>query len=130
MISFDTNILFRVFLDDDILQAEQARALLKHATHSEKAYISSYVVIELVWVLKSNKFPKQKIIEVLHILLTSANLVIGNVDLIVDAISLFEKGSADFSDYIILLDSDRNGAKKLETFDGNLREAAYSFYGN
>ena len=30
MISIDTNILARVFLDDDILQAEQARLLFKN----------------------------------------------------------------------------------------------------
>ncbi|MEK7654917.1 MAG: hypothetical protein AAB323_01495 [Pseudomonadota bacterium] len=80
--------------------------------------------------MKSNKFPKQKIVETLHILLTSAHIVIGAADVISDALSLFENGLADFSDYMILLDGNGKGARKLETFDTNCKEAARLFYGN
>lgn len=130
MISFDTNVLVRVFMDDDIAQAEQARTLFRQQINSDGIYISSYVVMEFMWVLKSNKFSKQQMTNVLRILLSSANVTIGQTDLVTEALSLFEKGQADFSDYLIMLDSQKEQAKGLQTFDINLKNAARSFFSN
>ena len=56
MISVDTNILARVISEDDEKQSKISKKfLLEHAQKGD-LYISSYVVLELAWLLKSKAF--------------------------------------------------------------------------
>jgi predicted nucleic-acid-binding protein len=117
MINIDTNIIVRVFLADDKEQYEEAKKIFNQ---NNKFYISSYVLLEFVWVLKSKKYTRQEIYSFLSEIIEINNLVIGQKDLIVKSLARYKKGNADFSDYMIYEDGFINDAKTLKTFDKKL----------
>lgn len=117
MINIDTNILIRVFLQDNLDQAEKSQNLLKSTAHGVKIFISSYALLEFVWVLKIKKVPRIKIYEALMIICDTPGITVANKDIIITASEKFFKGEADFGDYMILTDGERNGAKNFKTFN-------------
>lgn len=119
MINIDTNIIIRVFLADDKEQYEEAKKIFNQ---NNKFYISSYVLLEFVWVLKTKKYTRLEIYNYLNVLIELNNIVIGQKDLIVKSLDRYKKGKADFSDYMIYEDGLYNNAKELKTFDKKLIE--------
>ena len=59
VINVDTNILVRVFLQDNVEQAKLAQDILIKAAQAEKLFISSYSILEFAWVLKAKKFTRE-----------------------------------------------------------------------
>ena len=119
MINIDTNILVRVFLADDKEQYEEAKKIFNQ---NNKFYISSYVLLEFVWVLKTKKYTRLEIYNCLNELIELNNIVIGQKDLIINSLNRYKNGKADFSDYMIFEDGLYNDAKELKTFDKKLFE--------
>jgi predicted nucleic-acid-binding protein len=117
MISVDTNVLVRAVLEDDPIQAAQAKALMKKATESKSLFVSSYALLEMVWVLKVNGHARQKIAEALFALLDAPGVTVGQSDIVLSAIEKYSKGKADFGDYLILAESESFGAHRLASFD-------------
>lgn len=117
MISIDTNILVRVFLEDDPAQAKMARKIMEEASRDSKLFISSYVIQEFIWVLKIKKFDRKDIYEAIITLTDSPGVIIGQRDVVLSAAEKFYKGKADFADYMILAESEKYGSKILKTFD-------------
>ena len=117
MINIDTNIIVRVFLADDKEQYEEAKRIFNQ---NNKFYISSYVLLEFVWVLKAKKYTRKEIYNCLNEIIEINNLVIGQKDLIVRSLDRYKKGKADFSDYMIVEDGFINDAKTLKSFDKKL----------
>ncbi|MGZ5007097.1 MAG: PIN domain-containing protein [Methylobacter sp.] len=57
MIAVDTNILVRYVVNDDLVQAQQAKALLKSAS---AVFIAKTTLLECEWVLRSAyKLPRK-----------------------------------------------------------------------
>ena len=117
MINADTNILVRAFLEDDPKQTMAAQALLEKYANRKKLFISSYALLEMVWVLKVKKYSRAEICEALLDLLDSPGIIIGQRSVVTTAIDEFVKGKADFSDYMIMAEGNANGCHKLATFD-------------
>lgn len=124
MIGIDTNVLVRYLTCDDPEQAEKAEALFQtHCTSEEPGFVPHIVLCELVWVLKrSYKFPKSKIVEALWYLLNTLELRIEAAPLVRQALQEFEKGKADFSDYLIGAICRENGCRFVATFDQKLKD--------
>ncbi len=119
MISVDTNVLVRVFVDDDSdhNQVEQARRKVR--AH-RSIHVGRIVLVETVWVLKSLfDFPKEQIIEVLEHLLNNQAFVIENPGAFEQALNLYRDTGVEFSDAMIWVDSRRQGCPLL-TFDRKL----------
>ena len=78
---------------------------------------------ELVWVLKSqaDRFSKDKIINILEMMLQSTVFELENSSVLYEAIELTKQGSADFSDYLIGVIARRTGCVETVTFDRKLR---------
>jgi predicted nucleic-acid-binding protein len=117
MISIDTNILIRVFLDDDKEQSSKARTLILEATENNNLFISSYALLEFVWVLKTKKFTRKEIYDALITLIDVAGVRIGEREVVIAATEKYIKGNADFGDYMIISEGEKNGARYLKTFD-------------
>lgn len=117
MISVDTNILVRAYLEDDLSQARLAQNLLKQTVKVENLFISSYTILEFVWVLKIKKFSRLQIHHAVVTLIDSFGVIVGQRQVVQAAIEKYAKGKADFGDYMILSEGETYGCNLLKTFD-------------
>ena len=117
MIGIDTNILVRAFLEDDVIEAKSAKKIMESASKESKLFISSYAILEFVWVLKVKKISRQDIYEAIITLIDSPGVIIGQREVVLSAIEKFYKGKADFGDYMILSEGEKNSSRVLKTFD-------------
>jgi predicted nucleic-acid-binding protein len=116
MIGSDTNVIVRAVLDDHPDESKLARRFLKKA-EDKKLFISSYAILEMVWVLKVKKRTRAEIYESILDLLDSPGIVIGQREVIVSALERYINGKADFGDYLILAEGELYDAPKLASFD-------------
>jgi predicted nucleic-acid-binding protein len=117
MLGVDTNILVRAVLDDNEIESAQARKLLKKAAEKKQLFISSYALLEMVWVLKVKKRTRSEIYESILDLLDSAGVIMSQREIVISALELYMKGKADFGDYLILAESLHHNAKPVASFD-------------
>ncbi len=111
MIALDTNILVRLLLNDDAAQCKQARELL---SRSEIYTAPTTVMLELVWVLESEDFSRDEILQGLRTLLGLPNFKPKSLDALCYAIKWYESGM-DFGDALHLALS--AGDEAFVTFD-------------
>jgi predicted nucleic-acid-binding protein len=117
MIGTDTNILVRAYLEDDKKQAEEAKEFLLKTTKEKSLFISSYAILEFAWVLKTKNYSRKEIYEAVIMLMDSIGVIIGQGDVVLTALEKYIKGKADFGDYMILAEGEKNKIYKLKTFD-------------
>ncbi|WP_040257679.1 PIN domain-containing protein [Rickettsia hoogstraalii] len=128
MIGIDTNILTRTFLEDDEIQSKAAQNFLKNnAKH--KVFISSYAILEFVWILKVKKFTRQEIYEAVMNLIDNSGFVVGNQEVIISATEKYIKGKAGFADYMIIAEGEVNSINSFISFDREIiREVKNASY--
>lgn len=128
MIGIDTNILTRTFLEDDEIQSKAAQNFLKNnAKH--KTFISSYAILEFVWILKVKKFSRLEIYEAVINLIDNSGFVIGNQEIIISAAEKYIKGKAGFADYMIIAEGEVNSVNSFISFDKEIvREVKNAYY--
>lgn len=117
MIGVDTNILVRAVLDDHPKEAALAKTLLSKLAKKKKLFISSYALLEMIWVLKVKNRTRQEIAEAVLDLIDSPGILIGNREVITVALELYMKGKADFGDYLILAEGQHYDTPNLASFD-------------
>ena len=119
MIGLDTNILVRYIVCDDKAQTKLATHLIEEkCTREEPGFISLLVLIELVWVLsRGYGYPKTTVVAVLTKLLSSAELLVEETELVWTALMGFTSGSADFPDHLIGLTNRSRGCSTAYTLD-------------
>jgi predicted nucleic-acid-binding protein len=83
----------------------------------KKLFISSYALLEMIWVLKVKNRSRQEIHEAVIDLLDSPGIIMGNREIVITAIERYIKGKADFGDYLILSEGEFNDAQNLASFD-------------
>ncbi|NOU00449.1 MAG: type II toxin-antitoxin system VapC family toxin [Gallionella sp.] len=94
MIALDTNILVRLLLKDDVAQFKQAHELL---SRSEIYTAPITVMLELVWVLETEDFSRDQILQSLRTLLGLPNFKPKSFEAVCQAIKWYEAGM-DFGD--------------------------------
>lgn len=127
MISADTNILARAFLEDDPVQSKEAQEFLEKAAKAGELFISSYAILEFVWVLKVKKFSREDIYSAVITLCDSTGITIGSRQVVLLALEKYKIGKADFGDYMIIAEGEDNKTLKIKTFDIILREELKTF---
>jgi len=123
MIGLDTNVIIRYLTQDDPRQAKKASSLIENKLNvKEPGFITLIVLVELVWVLEScYSQGKEEILNVLQGLLTTRQLVVEKADIAYLAMKHYTSATADFSDALIMVISEREGCSKVMTFDKNAR---------
>src|SRR5260363_23029 len=100
MIGVDTNVLVRAVFEDHPKESTLAQQFLKQTAKDKKLFVSSYAVLEMVWVLKVKQRSRQEIYEV-----------------VLSALEKYIKGKADFGDYLILSEGEHYQVPRLVSFD-------------
>jgi predicted nucleic-acid-binding protein len=124
MIGIDTNILLRLWLDDDPAQNRRIDTLL--ATHGGtpgSLLVTDVVLVEAVWTLKS-AFAQDRQAQSLAVrsLLEETAFAFENREAVAAALGLFEAGSCGFADCLVVAKHARQGCEFTATFDRGLRK--------
>jgi predicted nucleic-acid-binding protein len=120
MIGLDTNVIVRYITQDDELQAVKATKVIEsQLTTRDPGFITLITLVEVTWVLEScYDQQKQTILDVIHGLLTTKQLIIEKADCAYLAMKrCLESPKADFSDALITIVSEQEGCTKVLTFD-------------
>ena len=125
MRGLDTNVLVRFFTADDPEQARVAADLISAAEdQGERLHISTIVLCELVWGLRSvYRVRRDGIISAIESLLGANTFEVQDRDLVRRALDSYRSGKADFADYLIGWENQRAGCSATLTFDGGLKGA-------
>lgn len=119
MIALDTNVVVRLLVNDDDVQARRARTLLA-AGHDVRLPVT--VLLEVEWVLRSAYgYPAPQVMTFLRALMGLPGVSTDNTAAVAAAIAACEQG-LDFADALHLALS--GDAERLYTFDANLRRRA------
>ena len=118
MTGLDTNILVRIFIEDDPEQYRKVKEFLQSLTPESPGYVSLIALIELVWVLRS-RYPlnKAQLIQCMERLLEYPELVIEDHTAVTFALYRFSQFKADFADCLIERLGHAAGCKETVTFD-------------
>ena len=122
MIAIDTNVLARLFINDDKAQAQKARALFDTCADNDKLlWIADIVLVELVWALdRSYDRPKDEICTALRALAGNATVCLESADSVDQAITLYGQGPAGFADCLLAAKASLT-CEALRTFDKKMR---------
>jgi predicted nucleic-acid-binding protein len=124
MIGIDTNILLRLWLDDDPAQSQRIDALLaEHGGTPGSLLVTDVVLVEAVWTLKS-AFEQDKAAQLLAVksLLDETAFAFEDREAIAQAVALFDSGSCGFADCLVVAQHGRQGCDFTATFDRGMRK--------
>lgn len=125
MIGIDTNILVRLFAQDDLVQSRVATEFLRKRLRYETGYVSLIVIVELAWVLtRVYGFDKAKLLEVLTDLSLSEDMEIEQTEVFAAALRRFQNTGAAFPDLLIACSARQAGCKETFTFDEDAAKKA------
>ena len=124
MIGIDTNILLRLWLNDDPVQNKRIDQLLaEHGGLPGSLLVTDVVLIEAVWTLKS-AFEQDKHSQLIAVrsLLEETAFAFEEREAVAAALSLFEAGSCGFADCLVVAKHARQGCDFTATFDPGMRK--------
>lgn len=120
MTGFDTNVLVRYIVRDDLTQTERVDSLLQEFSPEMPGFISLVALAELTWVLRSYyRMPKAELAVCLERLSNSRNLILESDAAVRLAISKFVGARCDFADCLIEISGFLSGCTRTVTFDTN-----------
>lgn len=124
MIGIDTNILLRLWLNDDPAQSKRIDVLLAaHGSTPGSLLVTDVVLVEAVWTLKS-AFEQDKQAQLIAVrsLLDETAFAFEDREAVAAALGLFEAGSCGFADCLIVAKHGRSGCEFSATFDKAMRK--------
>ncbi|MBT9490654.1 MAG: type II toxin-antitoxin system VapC family toxin [Rubrivivax sp.] len=124
MIGIDTNILLRLWLNDDPAQSKRIDTLLAaHGGTPGSLLVTDVVLAEAVWTLKS-AFEQDQQAQSLAVrsLLEETAFAFEDREAVAAALSLFEAGSCRFADCLVVAKHARQGCDFTATFDRGMRK--------
>ncbi len=124
MIGIDTNILLRLWLNDDAAQSRRIDSLLaEHGSVPGSLLVTDVVLAEAVWTLRS-AFDQDKAAQLMAVrsLLREAAFAFEDREAVIQAAEMFERGSCGFSDCLVVAQHARRGCDFTATFDRGMRK--------
>jgi len=116
--TFDTNVVVRLLVDDDLEQSAAALRCWETALGTDGAFLPKVVLAETIWVLtQAYRFERAAILDAVGALLRSRGLQVEDEAEVSAARAACGEGSADFSDYLILESACSSAALPVRTFD-------------
>jgi predicted nucleic-acid-binding protein len=119
MIGLDTNVIVRLFVEDDPKQARSARDLVSsRCSPEDPGFIDRVALCELVWVLASgHEYGRAAIADVVETLVASRDLRLEDHDLVRLALRDYRSNNVDFADILIGHVNRARGCEATATFD-------------
>jgi predicted nucleic-acid-binding protein len=119
MIGVDTDVLLRLFLDDDPTQSKRAAQLMTEAAASGGICINVAVLAEFVWTLtRKLKQSRQRIAALLDdLLVADDDISVMEHAAVLRAVAAYRLGKAGFVDYLIDEINLEHGCLSTATFD-------------
>ena len=124
MIGVDTNVLLRLWLNDDRAQSKRIDQLLaEHGGLPGSLLVTDVVLVEAVWTLKS-AFEQDKPDQLIAVrsLLEETAFAFEDRAAVAAALTLFESGSCGFADCLVVAKHARQGCDFTATFDRGMRK--------
>lgn len=124
MIGIHTDILLRLWLDDDPAQNNRIDALLaEHGSTPGSLLVTDVVLVEAVWTLKS-AFEQDKDAQLIAVrsLLEETAFAFEDREAVAEATSMFEAGSRGFAECLVVAKHARQGCEFTATFDRGMRK--------
>ncbi len=117
--ALDTNVLVRFLVGDDPAQLKKVIALFDSASASgERFWVSSIVLLELLWVLESlYKVPRATLLSTLEQLSDLAVIQLEDAPLLPYFLSIAHTSSMELSDLLIAVRSHKSSGHVTLTFD-------------
>ena len=127
MKALDTNILVRLLTDDDPRQKDRVLAVFREAQRTgEPLFVSTPVVLELMWVLRSSRdFSREDVLEALERLLYLPMLAFESQSEVQGLIHGGRQSSKDLPDLLIALHAREAGCDATLTFDKKAARSPY-----
>jgi predicted nucleic-acid-binding protein len=122
----DTNVLMRSLTGDDPDQSPRANKFLEEAAATgECLYVSTVVLIELCWTLRSSPYhyTREAIADVVSTLLQTHLFEVQDRDLTKSAVADYRSGGGDLPDYLLGRQNRRAGCSDTVTFDRTIAKA-------
>jgi len=119
MIGLDTNVIVRLFVDDDPQQAQAARGLVaSKCSGNNPGFIDRVALCELIWVLTSvHGYRRAAVAEVIEMLLENRDMRLEDSDLIRSALREYRTSGVEFADILIGHVNLARGCEATATFD-------------
>lgn len=119
MIGLDTNVLARLFVDDDMDQARAARQFVaERCTANDPAFVDRVALCEMIWVLTSvHGYARRAVAGVIERLLASKEILVEDEGPVRAALQIFERRGVDFADALIGEVNRARGCEVTVTFD-------------
>jgi predicted nucleic-acid-binding protein len=124
MIGVDTNILLRLWLNDDPAQNKRIDSLLAaHGGMPGSLLVTDVVLVEAVWTLRS-AFEQDKNAQSLAVrsLLEETAFAFEDREAVAAALGFFDAGSCGFADCLVVAKHARQGCDFTATFDRGMRK--------
>lgn len=125
MIGLDTNVVVRYFAQDHERQSAQATKLMDSLTSAAPGFVSTVVLVELVWVMQgAYKATKAEIVAILQQLLQTREIIVQDAEVALQALARFANCKAGFADCLIERIGYRLGCECTVTFDSDAANTA------
>lgn len=124
MIGIDTNILLRLWFNDDPAQSKRIdRLLAEHGGLPGSLLVTDVVLVEAVWTLKS-AFDQDKHAQLIAVrsLIEETAFAFEDREAVVAALTLFESGTCGFADCLVVAKHVRQGCDFTASFDRGMRK--------
>jgi predicted nucleic-acid-binding protein len=124
MIGIDTNILLRLWLDDDPAQGRKVdRLLAEHGTAPASLLVTDVVLAEALWTLAS-AYEQDKPAQMLAVrsLLGEPAFAFEDREAVSRAMALFEEHACGFADCLVAAKHAAHGCAFTATFDRRMRK--------
>lgn len=124
MIGVDTNILLRLWLNDDPAQSKRIDQLLaEHGGLPGSLLVTDVVLVEAVWTLKS-AFEQDRHAQLIAVrsLLEETAFAFEDREAVAAALTLFESGLCGFADCLVVATHARQGCDFTASFDRGMRK--------
>ena len=115
MVSADTNVWARAYLNDEPAQARKARAALAAARSAGGVFVPLLVLAELSWVLRG-RWDRARVLDTIEGLLQTKGVTVESAAVAWKALEACRKGAAGFADHLIAEISFASGADEVMTF--------------
>ena len=124
MIGIDTNILLRLWLNDDPAQNRRIDALLAvHGSTPGSLLVTDVVLAEAVWTLRSAFDQDQDAVALaVRSILDESAFAFEDREAVNKALVLYQAGSCGFADCLVVAKHARHGCDFTVTFDRGMRK--------